>query len=161
MKKNFYIILPYILIILISGCAGYEPIFSSTSFKFKIANYSIVGEEIIGQRIYSKLYSASASEKTDDVRNIEITLNIIKDKNETARNSAGKIIEYKITLNAEIVVEDFMTKDEVLNQAFTSSLSYKVQDKYSDTLKLENQTIENLANNIYEKLLIQLSEKLQ
>ena len=116
---------------------------------------------MIGQRIYSKLYSASASEKTDDVRNIEITLNIIKDKNETARNSAGKIIEYKITLNAEIVVEDFMTKDEVLNQTFTSSLSYKVQDQYSDTLKLENQTIENLANNIYEKLLIQLSEKLQ
>ena len=54
-----------------------------------------------------------------------------------------------------------MTKDEVLNQTFTSSLSYKDQDKYSDTLKLENQTIENLANNIYEKLLIQLSEKLQ
>ena len=161
MKKFFYIILPYILIVLISGCAGYEPIFSSTNFKFKIVNYSIDGEEIIGKRIYSKLYSASASEKTDEVRNIEITLNILKDKNETARNSAGKIIEYKITLNAKIVVEDFMTKDEVLNQSFTSSLSYKVQDQYSDTLKLENQTIENLVNNIYEKLLIQLSEKLQ
>ena len=161
MKKFFYIILPYILIVLISGCAGYEPIFSSTNFKFKIANYSIDGEEIIGKRIYSKLYSASASEKTDEVRNIEITLNILKDKNETARNSAGKIIEYKITLNAKIVVEDFMTKDEVLNQSFTSSLTYKVQDQYSDTLKLENQTIENLTNNIYNKLLIQLSEKLQ
>ena len=161
MKNFFYIILPYILIVLISGCAGYEPIFSSTNFKFKITNYSIDGEEIIGKRIYSKLYSASASEKTDEVRNIEITLNILKDKNETARNSAGKIIEYKITLNAEIVVEDFTTKDEVLNQSFTSSLTYKVQDQYSDTLKLENQTIENLTNNIYEKLLIQLSEKLQ
>ena len=54
-----------------------------------------------------------------------------------------------------------MTKDEVLNQSFTSSLTYKVQDQYSDTLKLENQTIENLTNNIYNKLLIQLSEKLQ
>ena len=161
MKRFFYIILPYILIVLISGCAGYEPIFSSTNFKFKIANYSIDGEEIIGKRIYSKLYSASASEETDEVRNLEITLNILKDKNETARNSAGKIIEYKITLNAKIVVEDFMTKDEVLNQSFTSSLTYKVQDQYSDTLKLENQTIENLVNNIYEKLLIQLSEKLQ
>ena len=119
MKKFFYIILPYILIVLISGCAGYEPIFSSTSFKFKIANYSIDGEEIIGKRIYSKLYSASASEKTDEVRNIEITLNILKDKNETARNSAGKIIEYKITIRIVLIIK---TKVDAINDVKASIL---------------------------------------
>ena len=41
-----------------------------------------------------------------------------------------------------------------------SSSSYKVQDQHSETIKLENRTIENLINKTYQDLLIKLSENI-
>ena len=40
-----------------------------------------------------------------------------------------------------------------------SSSVYKVQDQYSETIKLENQTIENLINKTYQDLLIKTFRK--
>ena len=45
MKKIFYLLISLILLINISACTGYEPIFSSTNLKFKIADYSISGDK--------------------------------------------------------------------------------------------------------------------
>mgnify|MGYP006879269788 CR=1 FL=1 len=53
-----------------------------------------------------------------------------------------------------------MTEDQILNQTFTSSTTYKVQDQYSDTIKLEKKSTENLILKIYQDLLIRLSEKI-
>ena len=43
MKKKAYPIFSFILLIIINGCTGYEPIFGSTNLQFKIADYSILG----------------------------------------------------------------------------------------------------------------------
>ena len=83
-----------------------------------------------------------------------------KDKNATSKNSAGKILEYKITLKTEVKVTDSITDDKILNETFVSSLTYKMQNQYSDTVNLENTTIENLINKIYKELLIKFSENL-
>ena len=86
---------------------------------------------------------------------------MLRNKSETSKDSAGKVLEYKITLNAEIIIKDFNSKNTLINQTFISSLNYKVQDQYSETLNLENQTNQNLINKIYQELLIKLSEKIQ
>ena len=161
MKKIAHPIFLFILLIFINGCAGYEPIFGSTNLQFEIANYSIEGNKILGNKIYSKLYSSSKSNKDNqNLRNVYLVIKVSKDKNVTVKDSAGKILEYKITLNTNIKVTDFLTKDKILDQIFISSLTYKVQNKYSDTVNLENRIIENLLNKTYQELVIKLAQNI-
>ena len=161
MKKIAYPIFSLILLILINGCAGYEPIFGSTNLQFEIADYSVKGNKILGNKMYSKLYGLSKSKKNDqNLRSIDLVIEISKDKKATTKDSAGKILEYKITLNTDIKVTDFITKDNILNQIFTSSLTYKVQNKYSDTVNLENSSIQNLLNKTYQELVTRLAQNL-
>jgi len=161
MKKIANQIFLFILLIFINGCAGYQPIFSSTNLQFEIADYSIEGNKILGNKIYSKLYSLSKSKKDDqNLRRVDLVIKVSKDKNVTTKDSAGKILQYKITLNTDIKVTDFITKDKILNQIFVSSLTYKVQDKYSDTVDLENRSIEDLLNKTYQELVTRLAQNL-
>ena len=161
MRKIVYPIFAFILLIFIGACAGYEPIFGSTNLQFKIADHSIEGNKILGNKIYSKLNGLSKTRKNDEnLRSLDLIIKTSKDKNATSKDSKGKILEYKITLNMDVKISDFTTKDQILNQIFSSSLTYKVQSKYSDTVNLENQTIENLINKIYEELVIRLSQNI-
>ena len=159
MKKIAHSIFLFILLIFINGCAGYEPIFGSTNLQFEIADYSIEGNKILGNKIYSKVYTLSKSNKDNqNLRNVNLVIKVSKDKNVTVKDSAGKILEYKITLNTDVKITDFVTKDKILDQIFISSLTYKVQNKYSDTVNLENKSIENLLNKTYQELVIRLAQ---
>ena len=161
MKKIPYLVLSFILLIFISGCTGYKPIFGTTNLQFEIANHSIEGNKILGNKIYSKLYGLSKSKKDNqNIRSIDLVINVSKNKNATTKDSAGKILEYKITLNTEVNVTDFLTKDKILNQTFVSSITYKVQDIYSDTVNSENKSIENLLNKTYQELVIRLAQNI-
>ena len=161
MKKIAYPIFSLILLIFINGCTGYEPIFGSTNLQFEIVDYSIEGNKILGKKIYTKLYSLSKSKKDDqNLRSVDLIIKVSKDKIATAKNSAGKILEYKITLNTDVTVTDFLTKDKILSQIFISSLTYRAQNKYSDTVNLENKSIENLLNKTYQELVIRLAQSI-
>ena len=161
MKKITYPIFSFILLILINGCAGYKPIFSSTDIQFEISNYSIEGNKALGNKIYFKLHNLSKSAKNNqNSKSIDLVIKVSKDKNATSKDSTGKILEYNIILNTDVKITDFITKDQILNQIFISSLIYKVQNKYSDTVNLENQTIENLLNKTYHELVIKLAQNI-
>ena len=53
-----------------------------------------------------------------------------------------------------------MTGDKILNQNFSYSSVYRVQDNHSETIKLENKSIEDLINKTYQNLLIKMSESI-
>ena len=161
MKKITYFIILLILLIYIGACAGYKPIYSSSNLQFEIAKYSIKGNKKLGNQIYSELYNISKSNKNNPAaQSINISIKVSKDKNATAKNSAGKILGYKITLNTQIIIKDFLTNDKILNKNYTSSSSYKVQEQHYETVKLENKTIESLLNKTYRDLLINMSENI-
>jgi len=161
MKKIPYLLILLIFLINISGCSGYKPIFSSSNLEFKIVDYSISGDKKLGKQIYSRLYNFSKStENIIGAKNIYILINSSQNKNATAKNSAGKILGYRISLSTAITVKDLMTGNGILNETFSYSLTYKTQNELFETKKLENKTIENLINTTYQDLLIKLSEKL-
>ena len=161
MKKISHVLISLIFLINIGACTGYKPIFSSSNLEFKIVDYSITGDKKLGNQIYSKLYILSKSNDGDlNAQNINITINLIKNKSATAKNTAGKIIEYKISLDTNILLIDSLSKNEILNYQSTNSSSYKVQDQHSETLKLENRAIENLITETYANFLIQMSENI-
>ena len=161
MKKKFYFVLPLIFYVFLSACNGYKPIFASGNIEFDIANYTIQGDEILGKKIYLKLKNLSSTKKkTKNYKSLDFLINITKDKSPTSKDTAGKVLEYKIILNAQITVIDFVTDKTILEESFISSVTYKVQDQYSDTIKLENKTIENLLNKTLQEILIDLSRNI-
>ena len=158
MKKIAYAIL---ILILLSNCTGYKPIFSSSNLQFEIADYSIKGNKVLGNKIYSKLQKISQSKKSNqNVRSINLLIKSSTSKNATIKDSAGNILAYKITLITEIKATDFLDGDKILNQTFIHSVTYKVQDQHSDTVKLENISINNLVDKTFGELLISLSKNI-
>ena len=161
MKKIYFHFILLALLINISACSEYKPVFSSSNLEFQIADYSIIGDKKLGNQIYSKLYNLSQTTRNaSEVKKIYILINVLKDKNATSKNSAGKILAYKINLSTTVTIKDFVTDNQILNERFVSSSSYKVQDQYSETVKLENKSIENLINKTFQDLLIKLSESI-
>ena len=158
MKKITYLIISFIFLNFINGCAGYKPIYT-TNLQFEIADYSIKTNKKLGRKIYSKLYNLSKSNKKNaKTKSITIIIDTTKNKNATVKDSAGKVLEYRIVLSNDIIVKDYLTDDEILNQTFSYSSTYKVQDNHSETIKMENKSIENLINKMYQDLLIKMSK---
>ena len=158
MKKITYPIISIIVLIFINACAGYKPIYT-TDLQFRIDDYSIKSNKKLGRQIYSKLYNLSKfSENNAEVQSVYITVDTTKDKKATTKDSTGKILEYKIILNSNIMIKDYLTNEEILNQNFSYSSTYKAQDQYSETIILENKSIESLINKIYQNLIIKMSE---
>jgi hypothetical protein len=161
MKKNNNLVIAFILLILINGCSGYKPIFGSMDLQFEIGQYSIEGNKPLGKKIYRKLNNLSkATKDKKDARKITLRIDTTKDKKVSLKNSTGKIMEYKISLKTEIEVNDFMTNNKILNQTFSNSSTYRVQKQYSETIKLENLSIETMLEKIYQDLLIKLSQNI-
>ena len=159
MKKILNQLTIFLLFLCISGCAGYEPIFTSVNMKLQIKEHSVSGEKKIAKQIYLKLYDLTKSSKNkSDAKGIDISIDVVKEKNATVKDSAGKILEYKMTLNTKVFIKDYLTDEKILNENFVYSSSYRVQDQFSETLKLENLTIENLVTSTYQNLIIKLAE---
>ena len=157
MKKISYLIISLICMMHINACTGYKPLYT-TNLQFKIADYSIKANKKLGNRIYSKLYYLSKSnENNPEAKSITVIIDTTKDKSAAAKNSKGNVLEYRITLNSNIIIKDFLTNDEILNQNFSYSSVYRVQDNHSETIKLENKSIEDLINKIYQNLIIKMS----
>ena len=161
MKKILYLLISFIILINIGACAGYKPIFGSSNLEFKINDYLISGDKNLGNQIYVKLYNLSRSvKKNSKIKNIYLLINASKEKKATAKDSAGNILGYRINLSASITIKDVMTGNKILSENFSISSTYKAQDQYFDTIKLEKQTTENLIENVYQDLLIKLSANL-
>ena len=161
MKKNTFTILLIVLLIFINGCSGYKPIFSSTNLEFNIANYSLEDNKTLGEKIYSRLKRASKlNGNNENVRKIDILIKASQNKKATAKDSSGKILQYKISLNFDVKIKDYLTEDEILNETYSSSFTYKIQNQYSDTLKLEERSINQLVDKTYQQILIKLSENI-
>ena len=159
MKKTIFLIISLFLLIYINACAGYKPIFGSSNFEFKIADYSINGNKKVGNKIYSKLHNISKLNKNNpDTQSVRVSIHTSMDKLATVKNSSGKILEYKINLNSNIIIYNFLTDEEILNHNSNYYSSYKVQDQHSESLKLENQIIENLVDTTYQNVLVKISE---
>ena len=160
MKKITYLIISIIFLNFINACVGYKPIYT-TNLKFEIADYSIKSNAKLGKQIYYKLYNLSKYNKNKpDAKSITVTIDTIKSKNATVKDSAGKVLEYRIILINNIIIKDYLTDDEILNQTFSYSSTYKVQDQHSDTIKFENKSIEDLINKTYQNLLIKMSKSI-
>ena len=161
MKKIISLFFASVMLFSINACTGYKPIFDSSNLNFQIQEYEIVGNRSLGKIIYTKLFNASQTEKNEaNTRSVDVKIDLSKSKNPVLKDSAGKILEYQITLDTKVKINDYLTGNQILNQSFANSTTYRAKDKYSETIKLENQSLENLLNKTFEELLIQLTQNI-
>ena len=57
-------------------------------------------------------------------------------------------------------MNDYLTDKKILDENFTYSISYKVQDNYSETVNFENKSIDDLLNKTFQDLIIKLTESM-
>ena len=142
-----------------NSCSGYKPIFSSTKLNFEVSSHLVTGNKRLGNQLYTKIKkSTQKSEDQKSPYNFDIFINILKNKEATVKHGTGKLLEYKIILSTTFKVNNYLTKEELINNQSSYSTSYKVQDKHFDTIKTENKMIEDLMNKTYEEILIRISE---
>jgi len=156
MKNKYFLIISFTLIIFTSACTGYKPIFNSSSLMLEIKNHTIEGDKKLGERMYLKLSNLFKSKNEVGKKNIELSINISKNKTSSAKDKAGKILEYKISLNTIINVKNYDTGKKIFVKNFSNSLNYKVQSEYSKSISAENKIVDNLINQTYQEFLITL-----
>ena len=125
-----------------------------------IKKHTIEGDQDLGKRIYLKLENLLKSKNKKDKKNINLFLDISKNKQPTIKDKSGKIVEYKITLNTIIIVKKYETEKLILNKNISNSTNYRVQDQYSQSMTKENKAIENLINQTYQELLVILIQNI-
>ena len=144
------------------GCAGYKPIFASAKVEFDIGMHKIEGDKLLGNKIFSNVKNLSKKKSGEaNSKSLDFLISVSNEKKPTSKNSSGKILEYKITINTKIIVTESLTKVKILEENYNQSVAYKVQEQYSDTVKLEKRSIDGLLNKVYQNLLIKLSEKIK
>ena len=159
--KKIYTLILLILLINLNACKGYKPIFSSSNLKFKIADYSITGNNKFGNQLYAKLYQISKSSENDpEAKEIYVLIDASQNKDATAKDTAGKVLGYKISLLTKVTIKNLRTGNQILNESFSFSSNYKVQDQHSETIKTEERVMESLIDRTFQDLLMKFSENI-
>ena len=91
-------------------------------------------------------------------KKIKVVINSSQSKIATTKSSTGKATAYKIKVESNIEVIDYDMGNVILADTFSSSLNYKVQDQYSETINIEEKTLKNILLRIHEKIIIKISK---
>ena len=152
MKK---IILIIFLLTLLNNC-GFKIAEEKTLRGYFISEIDTYGEGRINYKIKNLLNAKS----TDNAKKkLKITLNTNKEKKIKEKNINNEITKYQMNITTKVNYEDIfqrMSGDFIINV----SGEYKVVEKHISTINNEKKLQKNLANEIADRILKELSDKL-
>ena len=125
-----------------------------------LSQYNIIENEITGDNRVSYLLKNKLKIKNNEAKkSIKLEINLDKDKKIKEKNIQNEVTKYEIILLANVkfqVPED----NKIGNFVITQNGNYVVNDKYSITLENEKILIKDLVNNLSQKIIENLSIKL-
>jgi len=137
-----------ILIFIISSSCGYKVLDNQGSEDFSIKEIKTSGDNRINFKIKNSLIINSSESKA---QSIIMELYTEKNKEVKEKNIKNQITKYQITLNSYVKLNiSENNKKEEFN--IISTGNYQVSDKYSTTLKNEKRLIDDLTNDISDKI---------
>lgn len=152
MKK---IILIIFLLTSLNNC-GFKIAEEKTLRGYFISEIDTYGEGRINYKIKNLLNAKS----TDNAKKeLKITLNTNKEKKIKEKNINNEITKYQMNVTTKVNYEDIFQKmsgDFIINV----SGEYKVVEKHISTINNEKKLQKNLANEIADRILKELSDKL-
>ena len=137
-----------ILIFIISSSCGYKVLDNQGSENFSITEIKTSGDNRINFKIKNSLIINSSESKT---QSIIMELYTEKNKEVKEKNIKNQITKYQITLSSYVKLK-FSKNNKKKEFNIISTGNYQVSDKYSSTLKNEKRLIDDLTNDISDKI---------
>jgi len=142
-NKSFLIM----LFLIISNC-GYKVVNNLERNNFNIKEINTSGDKRISFKIKNSLMIDSLENRTN---NLILELDTKKIKKIKEKNIKNEIKKYEILLISNMKL-NFLEKNQKHEFNITSKGDYVVADKYSTTIKNEKRLIEDLTNDILNKI---------
>ena len=145
-----------ILLLLTTVNCGFKVINESEKNEFSIENIKTSGDKRINFRIKNDLLNYS---KKNNQNVLFIDLKTKKTKNIKEKNIKNEITKYEIILNANVKF-NLINSDVIYKINLSNNGNYLVEDSYSTTLNNEKKLIDDLIENMSEKILKKIILKL-
>ncbi len=144
--RNIFIIFVFLFF---SNC-GFEPIYSVNNERLNIEIKSYEGDNITNLKILSKL----RTHKNNNSKLFIIKFITDYEKKDLTKDTSGKVQNYELNFSTKfIVVSDGKEREFIFNEKF---IMKNFEDDFEGR-NYENDIKENIANLIYQKLMIQLA----
>ena len=144
--RNIFIIFVFLFF---SNC-GFEPIYSVNNERLNIEVKSYEGDNITNLKILSKL----RTHKNNNSKLFIIKFITDYEKKDLTKDTSGKVQNYQLNFSTKfIVVSDGKEREFTFNEKF---IMKNFEDDFEGR-NYENDIKENIANLIYQKLMIQLA----
>ena len=146
--KKFLLI---ILIIILSNCAGYQPIFNNNNLDFKITDIK-TDENKISREIAKRLLLISNDEK---LNSIQLELNSTENERIISRDTRGDplifevLVQLEMNLKNETKEQKYIYKESLLIKNDTNKFELK---RYKENIK------DNFTNKIFERIISDLRQ---
>ena len=137
-----------ILIFIISSSCGYKVLDNQGSKDFSIKEIKTSGDNRINFKIKNSLIINSSESKA---QSIIMELYTEKNKEVKEKNIKNQITKYSITLSSYVKL-NFSQNNKKKEFNIVSTGDYQVSEKYSSTLKNEKRLIDDLTNDISDKI---------
>ncbi len=141
-----------VLVLFLTNCSGYKPIFSSKDVNFFIDQIIITDNDKISYKIKKKLKPYS-SENTNKIK-INLNINSSKEVKIIAKDNKGDALMFNlvITSSIEILSNDIVEK----KYKFTEKFTFKNQANKFELEQYKRSLEDELIDKIFEKLILNL-----
>ncbi len=146
MKKIIFIS----LIIFLSNCAGYKPIFTSDQTNFYIEKIEISDDNKLLRKLIKSLKPFSVE---NGKQGITLKLNLNKQENVIMRDAKGDPASYEIKIELNV---DVITKNGTSKLNFRENFTFNNQSNKFELNQYKKNTETNLINKIFENLILEL-----
>lgn len=148
MKKIYLLV----LVLFLTNCSGYKPIFSTKDVNFFIDKIIITDNDKISYKIKKKLKPYS-SENTNKIK-INLNINSSKEVKIIAKDNKGDALMFNLIINSsiEILSNDIIEK----KYKFVEKFTFKNQANKFELEQYKRSLEEELIDKIFEKLILNL-----
>lgn len=146
MKKIHFLIINLLILIFLEGC-GYEPVYSSKNFLFKVGKIDYEKNQINNQIVRS-LKSLS----NQNAQNIlDLKLNSTKEKRIVSKNKSGDAEIFELKILVEVIIND-------QQKSFSSFQNYNNNENKFELNQYEIEIEKQTINGIVDDILIYLAK---
>ena len=138
------------LVIFLSNCAGYKPIFTSDQTNFYIEKIEISDDNKLLRKLIKSLKPFSVE---NGKQGITLKLNLNKQENVIMRDAKGDPASYEIKIELNV---DVITKDGTSKLNFRENFTFNNQSNKFELNQYKKNMETNLTNRIFENLILEL-----
>ena len=138
------------LLLFLSNCTGYKPIFTSDQTNFYIEKIEISDDSKLVRKLVKSLKPYTVE---NGKQSITLKLNLDKQENVIMKDAKGDPASYEIKIKLNV---DVITKDDTNKLNFKENFTFNNQSNKFELNQYKKNTETNLINKILEKLMLEL-----